>query len=143
MAYPTITTLPDAPSRGEDKVTFTRKANALLGALGGFVDETNAAGEYVEAKAGEVETNATVAQSASLAAVGAANYKGDWVSGYATTGYSLGMSVTYSGSQYTSKINFNLSTPSGVTDANWLKIIADNPDAAINLAQLHATALYF
>ena len=122
MAYPTITTLPDAPSRGEDKVTFTSKANAFLGALGDFVDETNTAGNYVETKAGEVEANASATQAASIVAVGAANYKGNWVSGYATTGYSVGMSVSHGGNQYVSKINNNLATPSGATDANWLLI---------------------
>jgi len=70
---------------------------------------TNARDETVTAKE-DAEDAATVAQSSS-------NYKGDWVAGYSTTGYSLGMSVTYTdGMNYVSKIDNNLIEPTESTD---------------------------
>jgi hypothetical protein len=51
----TITTLPAAPSRA-DPTNFATKADALLGALAGFVTETNATGVNVDTKSTNVDT---------------------------------------------------------------------------------------
>jgi len=48
MSYPTITSLPDAPQRGEAPETFSTKANAWVAAIDGFTDEVNAAGAFIE-----------------------------------------------------------------------------------------------
>jgi hypothetical protein len=42
MTVPTITALPAAPIRGEDKVTFASKSNAFVAALSAFGTEMNA-----------------------------------------------------------------------------------------------------
>jgi len=50
-----------------------------------------------------------------------ANYKGDWVSGYNTTGYPTGASVSYTdGNMYYSKSANNLAEPTaGTSTADW------------------------
>ena len=58
MAYPTISTLPDAPSR-QDPTNFATEADAFLGALPAFGTQTNTAGSYIEGKAALAETSAT------------------------------------------------------------------------------------
>ena len=77
----------------------------------------------------QADDNATVAKTKALEAansasiaLNASNYKGDWVAGYNTTGYSLSESVTLiaDGKKYISKIDNNLATPvSETNDANW------------------------
>jgi hypothetical protein len=51
----------------------------------------------------------------------AVNYKGDWIAGYETTGYSLGDVISYSdGFKYQSKVDNNLTEPtSQTTTAEW------------------------
>jgi hypothetical protein len=51
----------------------------------------------------------------------AVNYKGDWIAGYETTGYSLGDVISYSdGFKYQSKVDNNLTEPtSETTTAEW------------------------
>ena len=56
----TITTLPAAPSRA-DPTNFATKADAFLGALAGFVTETNATGVDVTAKSVTATQQATLA----------------------------------------------------------------------------------
>lgn len=53
MAYPTISTLPTAPRRGDPSELFVSRANAWIAALEGWTGETNAAGTYIEGKAAE------------------------------------------------------------------------------------------
>ncbi len=50
---PKISNLPAAPNR-QQPASFTPKSDALLSALPGFVGETNAVADYVEAAAGQV-----------------------------------------------------------------------------------------
>jgi hypothetical protein len=58
------------------------------------------------------------------------NYKGDWIAGYETTGYSLGDVVSYSdGFKYQSKVDNNLTEPtSQTTTSEWFyqEIINDD-----------------
>lgn len=58
MAAPTITALPPAPVRGDAPDDFTAKANAMIGALGQMVTETNTSMDFVNTKAIEAEQNA-------------------------------------------------------------------------------------
>jgi hypothetical protein len=63
----TITTLPAAPSRA-DPTNFATKADALLGALAGFVTETNATGVDVTTKSQQAVTSAVTASDAASSA---------------------------------------------------------------------------
>lgn len=55
---PTITALPDAPSRTDEPATFVTKADAWVAALDTFVTETNALGSYLEGlSAGTLDGN--------------------------------------------------------------------------------------
>jgi hypothetical protein len=73
MTVPTITALPAAPIRGEDKVTFASKSNAFVGALATFGTEMNASIAQINIDV------AAAAQSASTAAALTGATK--WVSG--------------------------------------------------------------
>lgn len=53
MTSPAITPLPTPPARSDTPAVFTSRADALLGGLPNFVEEANALGEYVTAKAAE------------------------------------------------------------------------------------------
>lgn len=98
-----ITPLPTPPSRAQDSATFTSNANNFLDALPAFGTEANALAAEVSAS--------------EIAAVGAANYKGDYD---ASTTYAVGESVTYTGSQFIAKrVNTGV-TP--VDGANWLEV---------------------
>lgn len=55
MPAPTITDLPTPPSRGDAPDVFASRADAFLGALPNFADETNTLGAYVDQKASEIE----------------------------------------------------------------------------------------
>jgi len=85
--------------------------------------ELNTSIGQINTVAGEIETNATTASDAATEAadsateaadsatiaLNASNYKGDWVGSYETTGYSQGMSVSYTdGFKYVSKLDTNI-----------------------------------
>lgn len=114
-----IPELPIPPYKNVDSgATFVTKAEAFRQAL---KDTFQPAMNYVIGKiniiSNEVSTNATNAETAANIATAAANYKGNWVAGYNTTGYSVGMSVTFTdGFNYISKINNNLISPTSKTN---------------------------
>lgn len=114
-----IPELPIPPYKNVDSgATFVAKAEAFRQAL---KDTFQPAMNYVIGKmniiSDEVSTNATNAETAASIAAAAANYKGDWIAGYNTTGYSVGMSVTFTdGFNYISKINNNLVSPTSKTN---------------------------
>lgn len=130
---PNVSTIPGFPKRGIPKrdifVNSQETAQDHLSDV--FSNEINNSINALNIVSGEVETNAANAQISednaknyADIAQSSANYKGDWVAGYNTTGYSLGMSVTYTdGADYVSKINNNLAEPTGAGDANWNKIL--------------------
>ena len=90
----TITTLPVAPSRS-DPSTFSTRADALLGALAGFVSETNLVGGEVNANATSASNSATSAtNSATSATNSASNAAGNAVSAAASAGASIWVSGT-------------------------------------------------
>ena len=118
MAYPTISTLPPAPSRSNPD-TFASLSDAFVASLAGFQSETNNAGVYIDGKAATVETDAstsaTNAAAAAVSATAAANSAATagavaWVSG---TAYVVG-NVVYSGINY---LNYRaIQSTSGTTD---------------------------
>jgi len=123
MTYPTITALPTPPSRQRPSV-FVPEADAFLGALPTLRTEVNAAGEFVETKAGEADADAATASAAADAAElsktiaqTAVNYRGDYDAG---TTYQIGESVSYEGKVYAAKTVNTGVTP--VDGANWLDI---------------------
>lgn len=48
MAYPTVSTLPTAPRRGDPSDLFVERANNWIAALEGWTAEVNLAGDYIE-----------------------------------------------------------------------------------------------
>lgn len=71
MAYPEITEYTGTtPARNLDKTTFTNAANTYVAWQTAMIPEVNAAGQYIDTKAGEVAVNAT---SASVSATSASN----------------------------------------------------------------------
>jgi hypothetical protein len=133
MAYTPISNLPTPPSRQEPS-TFSERADAFLGALPTFGTETNAAGDYIDAKGIEVDAAAaTAATSASAAATSATNAQAAqtaaeaaadatlWVSG---TSYVVG-DVVYSPSTYftyRSKAIQTSTTDPASDSTNWVLI---------------------
>lgn len=128
----TITSLPTPPS-STDMSSFDTRADALLGALPTFVSEVNAVADNVydnaveaaatvsaaAAEAGAAAASASAAATSQLIAEGAANYKGTYSAG---TTYTVGQSVTYSGSQYVAKKTNLGITP--VDGSDWLQLTA-------------------
>jgi len=105
-----ITPLPTPPSRDQAEATFVNNANAFLGALPTFATEANQL-------AVDVEAAKTTAEAARDAAVGAANYQGEYNAG---TTYQVGESVSYLGDIFTAKtVNTGVTPAAG---ANWFKL---------------------
>lgn len=99
-----ITLLPTPPSRS-DPTNFADRGDAFLGALPTFGIQANAL-------ATEVNTASADAVAASVAAVGAANYKGDYS---AATTYTQGQSVSYLGERYVAKTTTLNNLPTNTT----------------------------
>lgn len=64
MTVPTISDLPDAPSRNDSPETFVVKADAFVAALQDLIDEVNVSTAYVDTKALEAKTAANAADVA-------------------------------------------------------------------------------
>jgi hypothetical protein len=127
-----ITPLPTPPSR-DDPTNFSARGDAFLGALPTFATEANAL-------ALDLNTDAATAEAAAVAAVGAANYRGDYS---AITTYQVGQSVSNAGKVWVAKtVNLGITPVSG---ANWLELLPlGSPFQNVNvLAQIQATALSF
>ncbi|MBL4730285.1 MAG: tail fiber protein, partial [Sulfurimonas sp.] len=75
----------------------------------------------VQNNADSVSVNEAKSHSYLLSMEGYINYKGDWVSAYNITGYSVGESISYiDGKNYVSKIENNLIEPTSETEtAEW------------------------
>jgi hypothetical protein len=134
-----ITALPTPPSR-DDPTNFSARGDAFLGALPAFATEANALAVDVNADAVAAAADAADAQAAAVAAIGAANYKGDYAAG---TTYQVGQSVSSGGKIWIAKtVNLGI-TP--VEGANWMELKSSSPpfDDPIVLAQIHAITLSF
>lgn len=114
-----ITPLPTPPSRDQDSETFTTNADAFLAALPDFATEANALASDVNDDAVAAAASQAAAESAETAAVGAANYKGDYDAG---TTYSVGESVTYNGAVYIKKTTAAAGT-TPVDGTDWLELV--------------------
>lgn len=118
MTYPTIASLPAAPNRAEP-ATFSDRADAFVGALAGFVEDVNEAGDYIDGVGAAVET---AKQQAQAAAVTAQAEAAAWVSG---ASYDVGDVVWSSITYFTYRAQ---TTHSGVTTdpsldtTNWINI---------------------
>jgi len=112
----TITFSATPPTIGENPTTFNYNAISCWNDLkDNIVPDLNIAFEQMN----ELEANVNAKEASTVAsavlAVGAANYKGEWVAGT----YSQGQSVSYNGLRYISKVNTNTDTP---PSAKWLQI---------------------
>lgn len=134
-----ITTLPPAPSRASDTPqSFSDKMDALLGALAGFVSDTNTTAATINSQAAAVATNtaltegyklsaaasaAAAAQSVDAAAAAANATK--WISG---TTYAMGDVVwsPISFFNYRRKIAGAGTTDPSIDDTNWKLLGAPN-----------------
>lgn len=107
----------------EELPLLSTELENLTQELNAFIEQTNLAGE-------NIEINKSLAQEAASIATASANYKGDWVNNFEITGYSIGMSVTFTdGYNYVSKINNNLISPITLQNTNeWNFIEAVNPN---------------
>jgi hypothetical protein len=124
-AIPDLAT--DPPLLTQDTATFNTNAEAIYTWLvDDFTPGANALASNVYANALEAEDDAITAQEASAAAVGAANYQGDYSAG---TTYTLGQSVSYSGARYIAKKTNLGITP--VDGADWLKIPFFQPQPGV------------
>jgi len=147
----TISTIPSAGQRGvqsrDDFVTAQEGFQDHL--VDNTVDEMNDVASEMNVVASEVNTNATIASdsateasNSALVATGHANFKGEWVAGFETTGYTLGYSVSYTdGYNYVSKINNNLVEPTTLTNtAEWDYVEAVSPaDLALKADKANPT----
>lgn len=110
-----LTPLTDPPSRA-DPATFAAKGDAFLGGFPTLQTEINTVIDITYDNAVEAAASAATASAAEIAAVGAANYQGDWNS---STTYSRGQSVTYNNDFYYSKVNSNLNNQPDVSPTQW------------------------
>lgn len=69
MPAPTITPLPNPPSRSQSPDTFSADADAFLGALPEFVSDANAQASYLDGIASGADADATTAAAAAAAAL--------------------------------------------------------------------------
>lgn len=99
----TIDALPSAPLPIDSTATFNSKAFALVAALNTFVTQANALGVAVDADAVAAAADALTAANASAAAVGAANYKGEWST--LTGALTIPASVSHNGGVWVLKAN--------------------------------------
>jgi hypothetical protein len=128
----TISPLPPAPDR-TDPATFSDKADAFVGALPGFVTETNALAGNVTASeqaaassaisagvsASQASQFATEASQQAFVAQGAANFKGFWAIG---TAYLLGDTIVYEGERYVALRNNTGQTPD-IATLDWFLLV--------------------
>jgi len=112
----------DRETRLQEEETRIPQQNTQADSINTFATQANALKDEVNTARDEAVTSANVATAG-------VNYKGDWVAGYNTTGYSLNMSVSYSdGYNYRSKVNNNLVEPTSQTNtSNWDYIEAVSP----------------
>ncbi len=141
----TISTIPEAGHRGIDsRDDFVTKQEAyqdhqrdtLVGELNNFGAQANSLRTEVNTSRDDAVSAKDEAVAAKNVALAGANYKGDWVAGYNTTGYNLNESVTYTdGYAYRSKINDNLVEPTSKTNTSeWDFVEAVSPeDLALKL----------
>jgi hypothetical protein len=114
-----MTVLPTAPLPTDDTATFNTRAFALVASLAGFVTQANALEVAVDADRVSAAASATSATSSSLAATGAANFKGEWST--LTGALNIPASVSHNGVVWVLKANLaNVTTATPGVSAQWL-----------------------
>jgi hypothetical protein len=126
MPYTPIPPLPAVPDANDGPETFTDDVDQFLGALPTWTDATNAAGVYIDAVGAQVDADkvlagnsAATAVAAESAALGAANYKGNWAA--LTGALNMPATVAHNGALWALNVNLanvTTSTPS-LTNTNW------------------------
>ena len=146
MAIPEITAviraIPAPGHRGTDiRETFVTKQEAyqdhqvteLRDDLTNMINQQNAVVAATNVVSESIVGNAQSIYSAAAIAQVTANYVGDWVAGFNTTGYSIGETVSYTaGNYYISKLDTNLVEPTSGTSTNEWEyfnpfVVKDNP----------------
>jgi len=127
MSYPTITSLPDAPQRGEAPETFSTKANSWVAAIDGWTDEVNDAGAFIETSTATVSgiKDDVVLIKDDIDVIyenmsGATNFKGSWST--LTGALNVPASVEHNGKVWQLLVNLpnvTLSEPAS-DNADWL-----------------------
>jgi hypothetical protein len=136
----TITHTFDPPQPTDSPAVFNSKAFALAAGLNDWSAQANATAVEVNATQAAATAASQTAQASATAAVGAANYRGDY--NPATT-YAVGQSVSHGGLVWVAKTSNTGITP--VAGVNWQMLKASAPpfeDPAV-LAQVQAIALCF
>jgi len=113
------------------ETTNDELSDNLVPELNELKDQENILSNWMNDTAIQVDSDATSAAESALIANSNALYKGDWVVGYETTGYSLGFSVSYTdGFRYVSKIDNNLIEPTTQTNTSeWDFVEAIDPNS--------------
>jgi len=132
QTIPTFTTTPNRNNPvtfSADTDTYHTELSPFTSAINTWSSQANALAATVNADATTASDAATSASNSANIATGHANFKGDWVAGYETTGYSLGYSVSYTdGFNYVSKLNNNLIEPTTLTNTTeWDFVEAVSP----------------
>lgn len=114
MTYPTITPLPDAPSRSQDPDAFSSTADTFVAALPDLVTDVNAAGAYIDNKSIAVGND----------------FQGTYSAG---TTYTTGQSVVYSDVYYLSLVDSNTGNTPDSSPSQWQEIpTSELPDQSGN-----------
>jgi hypothetical protein len=132
-----ITPLPPAPEPTDSTAEFNSKAFAFVAALDVFVTETNALAVQVDADAATAEEGAEAAE----AALGAANFKGEWST--LTGALAIPASVSHNGSVWvlTQSLADVTSNEPGVDSPNyWINVTS--PSSAVSYPQNIQSADY-
>lgn len=125
-----ITPLPPAPEPTDSTSEFNSKAFAFVGALDGFVTETNALAVQVDADAAVAAEGAEAAE----AALAAANFKGEWST--LTGALAIPASVSHNGSVWvlTQSLADVTSNEPGVDSPNyWINVTIPPAGASGNV----------
>lgn len=146
MPAPTIDTLPTPPNRTDAPAQFNARADALLGALPGFVTQTNAVAAYVEGvgdgldadvlAAETAATNAGVSETNAEAAAGEAEAARDEAVAAAQGGnisplrYTVDTGETSAGDPGSGLLQFNNATQASATEIYLDDITEDSVDVS-------------
>jgi len=103
MTYPTITPLPDAPSRSQSPDDFSNTADTFVAALPDLVTDVNAAGAYIDEKTISVGND----------------FQGAYSAG---TTYTTGQSVLYADLFFLSLVDSNTGNTPDSSPSQWVQI---------------------
>lgn len=123
-----ISLLPASPSRADDPVNFSTKADAFVAALPTFVSETNATATQVDANASAAAVNAATAVAKAAEAVAAATSAAGasgaskWVSSSYSEGATAWSPINYQ--TYRARTTGSKPTDPSLDATNWALVSA-------------------